>query len=133
MMTEYLTGNLRIWFAELLVSLLLMFSVGVSLTAFHSTEQDDQGVEIAMADIPQMRGDEKRQMIRMGVPEVWLEQLEVKLDDHGIEVIISRYENSWLINIPIEQHIDSSVKVIFERFGIEQDNNDELKLLLTSI
>lgn len=132
-MTEYLTGNLRIWFAELLVSLLLMFSVGVSLTAFHSTEQDDQGVEIAMADIPQMRGDEKRQMIRMGVPEVWLEQLEVKLDDHGIEVIISRYENSWLINIPIEQHIDSSVKVIFERFGIEQDNNDELKLLLTSI
>ncbi|QKQ27162.1 hypothetical protein [Candidatus Reidiella endopervernicosa] len=72
-------------------------------------------------------------MIRMGVPEVWLEQLEVKLDDHGIEVIISRYENSWLINIPIEQHIDSSVKVIFERFGIEQDNNDELKLLLTSI
>ena len=128
-MSEYLRKDLLGWVSELTISLVLVVSVGVSLTTFHQSN----GIGPELAGLPQMRGEETRQIIRSGVPEVWLEQLETTLYDLDVEMVISRYEDIWLIDIFLNQPVDKKIQIVLERYGIKLDESDELKVALTSV
>lgn len=128
-MGDLLRSDLFVWVGNLTVSLVLVASVGVSLTAFHQ----NNGLELSVSELPQMRGKETRQVIRSGVPEVWLEQLQTTLDDLDVEVVVSLYEDVWLIDVLLNQPVDKRIRVVLERYGIDLDTSDELKIALTSV
>jgi hypothetical protein len=132
-MTNSSHSNLRVWFSEIGISIALFASVGISLIAFHQGEQDSLTAQLIATELPQMRGEETRQIIRMGVPDTWIEQLEILLYELDVEIVVSRYEDFWFIDIPIEQPLNRRIQVVFERFGINFDKNNEIKIALTGV